>query len=237
MRARSSVYGGLVLLGLLGFPGCGSTSSPSPSVTASAPKPSSVTVLRSGVDVSRDRVDVALRLRQPANVDPPLARSARLDVGGVGAWRGGALAVCSIATLEARGPAACPAASILGHGQAIGVADASRTVGTITVVSGGPRRILLATLVRHPAYVKTVIEGTVIPRGDGVRIALTFPEDLQVIAGVPVGLQQLRLTLNRRTLVAAGACPAAGGWHYAAEVSFSDGTRVARRGAATCTDR
>lgn len=243
MRARSSVSSGLVLLALVGSPGCGSTSSPSSSTTAAAASPrakaapSPVTVLASGVRVSRDRVDVALRLRQPADVDPPLARRARLDVSGVGAWRGGAMAACSIETLRARGAGACPAASILGHGRAIGVADGARTVGTITVVSGGPRRILLATVVRHPAYVKTVVQGTVIPRGDGIRLALTFPEDLQVIAGVPVGLQRLHLTLSRRALLAAGRCPAGRAWHYAAAVSFGDGTGVARRGAVTCTDR
>jgi hypothetical protein len=245
MDVRPMVRGALVLGALaLGGAGCGSggsgaTDDAGPAATAStaASKPSPVAVLGSSVRASAQSVAVALRLRQPSGVDPPVARTASLDLSGVGAWRGDATPSCALATLRTRGIEACPPASILGQGQATGTADTSKTVGAITIVNGGGDRILLATTVRNPAYVKSVSAGTVASHGDDVRIAITFAKDLQVIAGVPVGLQELQLTLNRRAVLGTRRCPDAGGWRYAATVAFEDGTNAARAGAVACSNR
>jgi hypothetical protein len=196
-----------------------------------------VSVLGSTVRADPKSVAVSLRLRQPADADPPVARTAQLDLAGVGPWRGGALPSCAAATIKAHGAEGCPRGSILGGGQATGKADTSTTVGTITIINGGGDRILLATTVRNPAYAKSVSTGTVVRQGDGVRISVAFAKDLQVIAGVPVGLQELQLTLDRRAVLGTRRCPAAGGWRYAAQVAFEDGTHAARAGAVACADR
>jgi hypothetical protein len=243
MDARQTVLGALTLGALVvGTAGCGSgsgdTSSTARASTATTTsRPAPVTVLGSSVRVTGDQVAVALRLRQPANVDPPIARTAQLVLSGVGAWRGGALPTCASATLRAKGAAGCPKGSILGTGQAIGVADTSKTVGAITIVNGGPDRILLATVVRNPAYVKSVSVGDVRPQGDGVRISIAFAKDLQVIAGVPVGLQQLQLNLARGAVLGTKSCPTAAAWRYTTAVAFQDGSSAVRRGAVVCADR
>jgi hypothetical protein len=226
-------------LGALAVAACGSgapsTTGPHPAaVSASASRPSPVSVLAAKVRAMGMQVEIELRLRQPTGVDPPLARTARLDLSGVGAWRGGASPSCEPATARAHGPAGCPPASLLGHGHAIGAADTSKTTGNITIVNGGANRILLATTVSHPAYVKTVSVGTIQPRGDGVRIAISFPKELQVIAGVPVGLQELRLSLRRSAVLGARPCPSPEAWRYAASVGFEDGSTVRHGGAVGC---
>jgi hypothetical protein len=243
MDGRQTALGALVLGALaVGVAGCGSdsggaTSQAAPATTATGSAPSPVSVLGSSVRADGTSVAVSLRLRQPADADPPVARTAQLDLAGVGPWRGGALPSCAAATVKAHGTGGCPRGSILGHGQATGKADTSTTVGAITIVNGGGDRILLATTVRNPAYAKSVSAGTVVPKGDGVRIAVAFAKDLQVIAGVPVGLQELQLTLDRRAVLGTRRCPAAGGWRYAAQVAFEDGTHAARSGDVTCSDR
>jgi hypothetical protein len=243
MDVRQTALGALVLGALaVGVAGCGSDSGGSdPSRPATAATTGSarspVAVLGSSVRADGRSVAVTLRLRQPADADPPVARTAQLDLTGVGPWRGGAIPSCSDATVKARGADGCPRASVLGQGEAIGAADTSKTVGAITILNGGGDRILLATTVRNPAYVKSVSAGTIVTKGDGVRISIAFAKDLQVIAGVPVGLQQLQLTLDRRAVLGTRRCPASDGWRYAAAVAFEDGTSAARAGAVTCSDR
>jgi hypothetical protein len=245
MDGRQTALGALVLGALaVGVAGCGSGSggstsqaAPATTATTTGSAPSPVSVLGSSVRADGQSVAVSLRLRQPADADPPVARTAQLDLAGVGPWRGGALPSCAAATVKARGADGCPRGSILGQGQATGKADTSTTVGAITIINGGGDRILLATTVRNPAYAKSVSAGTVVRKGDGVRISVAFAKDLQVIAGVPVGLQELQLTLDRRAVLGTRSCPAAGGWRYASQVAFEDGTHVARSGAVACTDR
>lgn len=194
-----------------------------------------MTVLASTVTATARDVRVRLRLRQPAGVDPPVARTARLSLPPGIVWRGGVAPSCTAAALADGGVRACPPGSTIGTGTAIGSADTSKTFGRITIVNGGRRHVLLATVVRHPAYVKTVVSGAI--RGepaDGLRIDLTFPPDLQTIAGVPVGLQQLQLSIHRGRALRLGSCPSARTWRYRASVAFADGTDAQHAGAVTC---
>lgn len=237
-RAGAAV---LVALALALATGCGS-SSPDAGPATAAPRtdsetspPSAVSVLSARAAVAAGGVEVALRLRQPADVDPPIAETAQLTLPAGIAWRGADAPACDAKTLE-RGVDACPAGAVVGHGEAIGLADTARTVGRITVVNGGADRVYLVTVVRHPAFVDTVVPGTIARTGGGLRLAFRFPPELQTIAGVPVGLQQLRLTVPAGPALAVADCPATG-WRYAARVDFDDGAHVAHAGTATCSAR
>jgi hypothetical protein len=237
----------LVLLAALAVAaaGCGSSSqtsaAPSTAREPAAPaasRTSPVSVLAAGVTVSRRSVAVDLRLRQPADADPPTARTAELTLPAGSAWHGAAAPSCSVATIRKAGAQACPRGSILGAGTSTGLADGSVSTGEITVVNGGPGTVLLATVIRNPAYVKSVVTGRIatLP-GGGLRVALRFPPELQTIAGVPVGLQRLRLAIDRGRVLRTRGCAGARAQAYRATVAFADGTRADRAGTATCHDR
>jgi hypothetical protein len=239
----------LAALLAVGAAGCGSSSQTgAASSTAHAPAPapappaasptSPVSVLAAGVTVTRRSVAVDLRLRQPADADPPTARTAELTLPAGSSWHGGAAPSCSPATIRKAGAQACPRGSILGAGTSTGLADRSVSTGQITVVNGGPGTILLATVIRNPAYVKSVVTGRIamLP-GGGLRVALRFPAELQTIAGVPVGLQRLRLAIDRGRVLVTKGCGGVGARAYRATVAFVDGTHVDRAGTASCRGR
>jgi hypothetical protein len=242
MRALSPIRCAAALALLAPLAGCGGSSAPTDTATqtagrAAAAAPDAVSVLGSRVAVDPRRVTLALTLRQPADVDPPTARTATVTLRGDVAYHGGAGPTCAPDTLEREGATACPPASVIGTGAAVGIADTARTRAEITVLDGGPRTVLLATVIRHPVYTKAVVRGTVTADGDaGLRIAFAFPPDLQSIGGVPVGLQRLDLVLHRGAVVAVGPCPpATTPWRYAASVSFADQAVTRHAGAATCS--
>lgn len=222
--------------------GCGgSDTSTSPSDTAGRPAADgaseAVSVLGSRVAVDPKRVTLALRLRQPAGVDPPIARTATIALRGDIAYRGNAQPACDAATIRRDGAEACPPESVIGEGVAVGTADTAEARAAITIFNGGPGTVLLATVVRNPAYVKRVVSGTVAKddRG-GLELDFTLPESLQSVGGVPVGLQRIDLALDRGGAVVVGPCPAGGErWRYAATVAFADDAVARHAGAATCT--
>jgi hypothetical protein len=252
MRVRPSLFV-LAALAVATATGCGSssdsgktaTSAATPAETTAAtaataattpdgkPATSPVTVLGSSVDVKAGQVDVSLRLRQPADTDPPIAKTAQLTLPKGIEWKGGDTTSCDEATLK-RGLDACPPAAVIGSGEAIGLTDRAKTVGVINVVNGGKDDVYLSTIVSHPAYVKTIVPGKISKTDDGLKLDFTFPPDLQTIAGVPIGLQQLRLTIKRGPWLVVPECPD-DGWDYDARVSFDDGTQVEHEGKATCS--
>ncbi|HET6509930.1 MAG TPA: hypothetical protein VFG42_24265 [Baekduia sp.] len=218
--------------------GCGSSAGPGVASRtaegAAAARPPAVSVLGTSVVLDAARARLALALRQPEGVDPPLARVATLDLPEGVRWRGGDAPSCARATLARTGVAGCPRAAVIGRGTAVAAADTATTRGAITVVNGGADHVLLATVVRHPAYVKTVIDGRVgAGPGGRLRLTLAFPAGLQTVAGLPLGLERLAVVLDRGRALRVAPCPARP-WAYAASVRFVDGAAVAARGRVTC---
>jgi hypothetical protein len=246
MRVRPSFFV-LAALAVATATGCGSSSdsgktatsvAASPQTTAATtpdgkPAASPVSVLSSSVAVKAGQVDVALRLRQPADADPPIGKTAQITLPKGIEWKGGDTPSCDAETLK-RGLDACPPGAIIGSGEAIGLTDRAKTVGVINAVNGGKDDVYLSTVVSHPAYVKTIVPGKLSKTDDGLKLDLTFPPALQTIAGVPVGLQQLNLTVKRGPWLVVPKCPDEG-WDYDARVGFDDGTQVEHSGKASCS--
>ena len=246
MRVRPSLFV-LAALAVATATGCGSssdsekdaTTADTPAQTTAATTPdgepatSPVSVLGSSVDVKAGQVDVSLKLRQPSDADPPIAKTAQLRLPKGIEWKGGDTPSCDAQTLKG-GIDTCPPGSIIGNGEAIGLADQSKTVGQITAINGGGDDVYLATVVRNPAYVKTVVPGKISEDDDDLQLDFTFPRALQTIAGVPVGLQELKLTIKRGPWLKVPDCPD-DGWDYDARVEFDDGTQVEHEGKATCS--
>ncbi len=246
MRVRPSFFV-LAALAVATATGCGSssdsekdaTTADTPAQTTAATTPdgkpaiSPVSVLSSSVEVKAGQVDVSLRLRQPSDADPPIAKTAQLTLPKGIEWKGADTPSCDAETLK-RGIDACPPGSIIGNGEAVGLTDQSKTIGQITAINGGGEDVYLATIVRNPAYVKTVVPGEISKGDDGLELDFTFPPALQTIAGVPVGLQSLKLTIKRGPWLVVPECPD-DGWEYDARVEFDDGTQVEHDGKASCS--
>lgn len=227
-RAAAALYALAVAVA-----GCGGGNSGAETTPSKQADPESVAVLGSNVAVDPRRITLSLRLRQPEGVDPPIARTATVVLQGKGIdYDGAAQATCDAATIRSDGMDACPKGAIIGTGEALGKADTATTKARITIVNGGRDRVLFSTVIRNPAYVKAVVPGRITPGDERLTIAFTFPRELQNVAGVPVGLQQLNISLNRGGAVTTARCDS--GWRYDAAVAFADDSTARHQGRAAC---
>jgi hypothetical protein len=113
----------------------------------------------------------------------------------------------------------------MGSGSVLGLADTTPARGQITVVNGGEDQIWLWTVLTNPVRQDAPVDGRLTALdGGGTRLELTFPEELQTISGVPIGLKRLRLRAGRDDWLTTTACPDDGRWPYRGEARFADGT-------------
>jgi hypothetical protein len=214
--------------------GCGGGSDATTQAkTGAGDTPAPVAVLGSGVAAGPEHVTLSLKLKQPENVDPPIATTATVALHGKGiTYDGSKQPACAPTTIRNKSANACPRGSIVGTGTALGTADTTQATAEITILNGGRNRVLFSTIIRNPAYVKTVVPGRIATSDDGLTITFTFPPNLQNVGGVPVGLQQLTIALNRGGAVTTAQCD--DDWRYDAGVTFADHTIARHQGPVTC---
>ncbi len=117
---------------------------------------------------------------------------------------------CSLHTLDADGPGSCPKGSIMGVGTGSADADTTITRPQITVVNGGPDVVYFYTVLNNPARVQQPVIGH-ITRLSGqftYHLSATIPEDLRIVAGVPIKLTWLSVTAGRGSWLATTNAPA-----------------------------
>jgi hypothetical protein len=131
---------------------------------------------------------------------------------------------CSLHTLDAAGPSHCPNGSIMGHGGGIAYADTTISRPTITVVNGGPRTVYFYTVLNNPARVQEPVIGHISRTGGEFtyHLTATIPQDLRVVAGVPIELTDLDVVAGRGTWLATTNSPA--GIKYT--TTFSNGATI-----------
>ena len=235
-RRRAAASTALVVVAAgVAAAGCGGGSGGGDTTTGDTggDEPAPVAVLGSGVAVDPQHITLSLRLKQPEGVDPPIAKTAKVALQGKGInYDGSKQPSCAAAMIRSKGVAACPPGAIVGTGEALGAADTAQTKAEITIVNGGRDSVLFSTIIRNPAYVKTVVPGRIATSDGGLTIAFTFPPALQNVGGVPVGLQQLTIALNRGGAVTTAPCDS--DWRYDAAVAFADHTTARHQGRMTC---
>lgn len=173
----------------------------------------------------------------PADYEPPLVQSVDVWFPKGGLYNGAKYPRCSQSTLSRSGPRACPKGSIMGRGTGSARADTVRTYPKITVVNGGPSRMYFYTVLNNPARVQAPVTGTITrPRGTrwSYKLHAVIPRVLQVVAGVPLTLDELHITAGRGDWLATISCPADRRWPYHAEVNFDDGTTLPHDGNVPC---
>jgi hypothetical protein len=184
------------------------------------------------------RIDVRARIFIPDDYDPPLVQHVDVWFPKGGLYNGAHFPVCNQALLARRGPSVCPKGSIMGHGVAKARADTVFTYPRITVINGGASKVYFYTVLQVPARVAEPVVGNIIKlNGDprwSYHLRVTIPKDLQIVAGIPLRLDEVHGTVGRGDWLATTSCPADHQWRYHAESTFSSGQVVKYDGSVGC---
>jgi hypothetical protein len=124
-------------------------------------------------------------------------------------YNGAHVPSCSAHVLSAAGPGACPKGSIMGSGGGNAFADTVITHPKITIVNGGANVAYFYTVLNNPARVQDPVPG-VITRLHGnytYHLHVTVPQDLRIVAGVPIKLTLLHIVAGRGKWLSLTAAP------------------------------
>ncbi len=211
-------------------------------------------------------IGVAFRIAAPdGQVPPPLTQLDLRYPDNLGiALSGLGLAVCSAQALQLSGPEGCPADSIMGYGTAraeiaVGPAIVHETAG-ITIVRGQTEQGHLALLIHasglSPVLAQIVFPALLLPAPApfGGRLHITiplipsFPEspDVAVVAFPatlgPQGVTNYEhvghsvIAYSPKGILLTDSCPR-GGFAFAAEFEFQNGSHTDARTAVPCPNR
>ncbi|HEV7752048.1 MAG TPA: hypothetical protein VGO71_10920 [Baekduia sp.] len=182
-------------------------------------------------------IDVTGTVDIPMDYDPPLATTVDVWITRSGVYNGAKFPTCSQSGMEHRGLAACPKGSIMGFGSARALADTVVTRPKITVVNGGANKLYLFTVLINPARVAKPIPVDVIRLRTGkwgYKLHAVIPKSLQIVAGIPLRLQQFHIRAGHGDWVASTSCPADHRWRYHSEATFASGQVVKYDGSTPC---
>jgi hypothetical protein len=138
-------------------------------------------------------------------------------------YNGSKYPTCSVKTMDASGPGGCPKASIMGHGTGSAYADVTITHPSITVVNGGAHKLYFYTVLNNPARVQEPVVGRIKRMGGkfAYSLSVTVPENLQIVAGVPIELTYLSVTAGHGSWLATTACPG-GHWPFSVTTTYEN---------------
>lgn len=165
------------------------------------------------------RVKASARLIVEPGFDPPIVTALDILIGKGLHWERAKYAKCSKATLDRKGPRACPPESIMGSALATGMADTVAAHLKVTFVNGGTKQAYAYATLDNPARVQTTLVVKSTPLGGqwDHRESVKIPESLQIVAGVPVRLTDVKMDIGGKPyapdFVNSTSCPD-GGWKY-----------------------
>jgi hypothetical protein len=181
-------------------------------------------------------VDLRLALGAPRAVEPPLLKEAEIRFPVGTRYGGGEFPTCAEATLERRGPEACPPDSVMGRGTLKARADTAAVSGRVTVVNGGAERLYFWTEISSGVRVAAPIVGTVSQDSKpwAYRLGLKVPRELQIVAGVPIALQEVKVSAGRGRWLSTTSCPDDGTWDFEGSAGFAGGGSAVRTTTVGC---
>lgn len=222
------------------------TTTAPPAATATAPAPSDAPDAELTVQLTPERVGsedrpqpvriaVDLRMEPPApDAETTPVQTVTLTIPAGVAFQPDELEACDEATLTDAGPDGCPRASRIGGGTVSASAGDVQVEGEATAIYGGDDRVLLWVQIANPVSVGAAIAGTLEEQSEGgYRLALEVPADLQDVAGLPVALDRLQVSLGRGTALATTACPERG-LPFFAQLSLAGDREVPAATTADC---
>jgi hypothetical protein len=139
-------------------------------------------------------------------------------------YNGASYPTCSVGVLNSQGPSGCPPKSIMGSGTGNAYADTVITHPKITVVNGGANTIWFYTVLNNPARVQQPVAGHLTKMTGKWAYSLTssVPQDLQIVAGVPIELTSLTVTAGSGKWLATTSCGPGGKWPYSVTTYYKN---------------
>lgn len=184
------------------------------------------------------------RLVFPPDTDPPVVTGIEIRSAPGLDWHGEKFVKCAKSVLDARGPKGCPRESIMGTATATGRADTVSARLDVVFVNGGARTTYAYATLNRPARVREtlVIHTTRFKSGPwGHMEAVAIPRSLQIVAGIPLALDRITLSIGGKSYaknyIASTACPS-GGWRYQVTAHTATGDQTAANvgtGRISCT--
>ncbi len=131
-----------------------------------------------------------------ADVDKPVVQTADVLFPKGSLYNGAKYPKCAQSVMERGSVSDCPAKSIMGTGSGTAYADQVLTSPKITVVNGGGNKVFLFTVLTNPARVAKPVPGTITKQSGkwAYKLHLVVPESLQIVAGVPIALRDIKIT-------------------------------------------
>jgi hypothetical protein len=123
-------------------------------------------------------------------------------------YNGSKYPTCSVAVMNNKGPSGCTKASIMGSGGGVAYADTTLTRPQITVINGGARTVYFYTVLNNPARVQEPIAGRITKMSGkwAYELSVTVPQNLRIVAGVPIELTSLDVLAGAQNWLATTAC-------------------------------
>jgi hypothetical protein len=137
-------------------------------------------------------------------------------------YNGGSTTKCSLAAVS-QGPQACPKASIMGSGTGDAYADTVITHPQITVVNGGAGTVYFYTVLNNPARVQEPVIGHISRTGGkwAYRLSVTVPDNLRIVAGVPIELTSLSVNAGKGSWLETTSC-SHGQWQFSVTTGYEN---------------
>lgn len=157
--------------------------------------------------------------------EPPIVTGADVLVGKGLVWNADDYVKCAKPVLDRKGPGGCPKKSIMGSAKATARADTVLTTAGVVLINGGWRRTFAYTTLYNPAFVQEtiVVKRTKMSGKWGHRESFRVPENLQIVAGVPIQVTAAQLRVGgkpyARDYIVSTSCPK-GGWKYRAVAHY-----------------
>lgn len=166
-----------------------------------------------------------------AGVEPPIITAATAYIGKGGTYNGGKYPKCSKKTLQTK-PKNCPAKSIMGSGSGSAFADTVITRPKIVFYNGGANWMYLYTTLFNPAFVQEPVPAKIskVSGKWNYKVRIVVPENLQIVAGVPIALRDFKYTLGgkkyAKEYIATTSCPKGNKYDFQLETEYlySDGS-------------
>lgn len=171
------------------------------------------------------RIDATAEIDIEPGLEPPIVTGVDILVGKGLVWNADDYVKCAKRVLDRKGPGGCPRKSIMGDATATARADTVITHPDVVFVNAGWKRTFAYTTLYNPAFVQEtiVVKRTKMSGRWGHRESFRVPENLQIVAGVPIQVTAAKLNIGgkpyARDYIVSTSCPK-GGWKYRATAYY-----------------
>jgi hypothetical protein len=185
------------------------------------------------------KVTAKVTVTTTGDVEHPIVQSGVIYFPKGGKYQGEKYTKCAQATLARSGPDGCPSKSRIGDGSGSASADTVEAGPKVQIFNGGKNLILAYVTLQRPARVRAVVPAKLTPQSGQWSYKLSFkvPETLQIVAGIPITLNNLTLTSGytkaAKDIIATTSC-SGGKWPFQVDLALDTQKTVSYTDSVKC---